>query len=358
MALAPQCKETILVQMWGHLAACIGDINGLHRVKVNAGSAWEGGSVNLSHLVRDSCKGRGKGKSFSPCNEILACEGGSVNLSHLVRDSCKGRGKGKSFSPCMRFLQGKGKSFSPCMGFLQGKGYIFLSMNEILEQAPVCKFLLGSAIGSSLLLQLPLKQFQGYFIYTHTSLFDKGQVWRILTSKLAFLDLKDLFVCSLLIYYFRVFEKRFGSRKFSSYLLGSALVSTILEVLAVYACRTLEIPIGPLPTGPLCLIYPMFVPFYCDIPRVPLSHIWGVPMTGKSISYILGLQAASSSPGSMVVAICGLNLVNGPGIFGAINNNRDGGVRYRNLEENGQEPAVVSEDQVRQLVEMGFLDNQ
>ncbi|XP_052784200.1 ubiquitin-associated domain-containing protein 2-like [Mya arenaria] len=317
--------------------------------------------------------------------------------------------------------------------------------NKGFKQAPVCKFLLGSAIGSSLLLQLPLKQFQGYFIYTHTSLFDKGQVWRILTSKLAFLDLKDLFVCSLLIYYFRVFEKRFGSRKFSSYLLGSALVSTILEVLAVYACRTLEIPIGPLPTGPLCLIYPMFVPFYCDIPRVPLSHIWGVPMTGKSISYILGLQAASSSPGSMVVAICGLlggilwrcnlckiqslvkipgfigrfcqatfgrllgegenthmdttqigatieiqrqemterleqqviwqsvqqqlqqtpraaaqNLVNGPGIFGAINNNRDGGVRYRNLEENvqGQEPAVVSEDQVRQLVEMGFLDNQ
>jgi len=36
----------------------------------------------------------------------------------------------------------------------------------------------------------------------------------VITSKLAFLDLKDLFVCSVLIYYFRMFEKRFGSRKF------------------------------------------------------------------------------------------------------------------------------------------------
>ncbi|WAR03257.1 UBAC2-like protein [Mya arenaria] len=216
--------------------------------------------------------------------------------------------------------------------------------NKGFKQAPVCKFLLGSAIGSSLLLQLPLKQFQGYFIYTHTSLFDKGQ----------------------------------------SYLLGSALVSTILEVLAVYACRTLEIPIGPLPTGPLCLIYPMFVPFYCDIPRVPLSHIWGVPMTGKSISYILGLQAASSSPGSMVVAICGLlggilwrcnlckiqSLVKIPGFIGRFCQATFG--RLLGEGENthmdttqigativqGQEPAVVSEDQVRQLVEMGFLDNQ
>lgn len=53
-------------------------------------------------------------------------------------------------------------------------------------------------------------------------------------------------------------------------------------------------------------MYPMFVPFYCDIPRVAVSHIWGVPMTGKSISYILGLQAASSSPESILVALCGL----------------------------------------------------
>ena len=37
-------------------------------------------------------------------------------------------------------------------------------------------------------------------------------------------------------------------------------------------------------------MYPLFVPYYCDVPRVVMSQIWGIPMTGKSFSYILGLQ--------------------------------------------------------------------
>ena len=40
------------------------------------------------------------------------------------------------------------------------------------------------------------------------------QFWKVFAAKVAFLDIKDLFVCSLLLYYFRVFERRFGSRKF------------------------------------------------------------------------------------------------------------------------------------------------
>ncbi|XP_053404477.1 ubiquitin-associated domain-containing protein 2-like [Mercenaria mercenaria] len=310
------------------------------------------------------------------------------------------------------------------------------------RSAPVCKFLLGSAIGSSFLLKFPLKQHQSYFIYTHNQVFDKYQIWRVLTSKLAFLDLKDLFVCSILIYYFKIFEKRLGSRKFFSHLLGSGILSILLELVCVYLCRVFEVPLQPLPTGPLCIIYPMFVPFYCDIPRVALSHIWGVPMTGKSISYILGLQAASSSPESLLVALCGLmagvlwrvnflylqsvikvphclarlcnstigrlfntadiyenknhigatleiqrqeamerleqqviwrslqnsrgtnmgrhqpqNLVDGPGIFGGVNNNGQDGLRQR-LEEDLEEAEEVSEEQVQQMVEMGFSQDQ
>ncbi|XP_053403205.1 ubiquitin-associated domain-containing protein 2-like [Mercenaria mercenaria] len=187
------------------------------------------------------------------------------------------------------------------------------------RSAPVCKFLLGSAIGSSFLLKFPLKQHHHTSFTRTTKCFYKYRelqilclngivqtIWRVLTSKLAFLDLKDLFVCSILIYYFKIFEKRLGSRKFFSHLLGSGILSVLLELACVYLCRVFEVPLQPLPTGPLCIIYPMFVPFYCDIPRVALSHIWGVPMTGKSISYILGLQAASSSPESLLVALCGL----------------------------------------------------
>ena len=54
------------------------------------------------------------------------------------------------------------------------------------------------------------------FYYEKDELFEQGlfQIWRLITAKLAFLDLKDLFLCSVLLYYFRIFERRFGSRKF------------------------------------------------------------------------------------------------------------------------------------------------
>jgi len=35
---------------------------------------------------------------------------------------------------------------------------------------------MGSAIGTSVLLNFPFKQYQPYFIYTHTNVFEKAQV--------------------------------------------------------------------------------------------------------------------------------------------------------------------------------------
>ena len=40
------------------------------------------------------------------------------------------------------------------------------------------------------------------------------QYWRLLTSKMAFLDIKDIALCAMLIYNFRFLERRFGSRKY------------------------------------------------------------------------------------------------------------------------------------------------
>lgn len=40
----------------------------------------------------------------------------------------------------------------------------------------------------------------------------------------------------------------------------------------------------------LCFIYPLFVPYFMDIPRIELGNVLGIPMTGKSFQYFLGLQ--------------------------------------------------------------------
>lgn len=41
------------------------------------------------------------------------------------------------------------------------------------------------------------------------------KVWRLFCGRLVCLDVKDAFCSSLLIYNFRVFERRFGTRKFA-----------------------------------------------------------------------------------------------------------------------------------------------
>ncbi|XP_033730677.1 ubiquitin-associated domain-containing protein 2-like [Pecten maximus] len=56
----------------------------------------------------------------------------------------------------------------------------------------------------------------------------------------------------------------------------------------------------------MCMVYPLFIPYHFDIPRVALGHILGVPVTGKSFQYFLGLQLASGSAESVIVAVCGL----------------------------------------------------
>ena len=40
------------------------------------------------------------------------------------------------------------------------------------------------------------------------------------------------------------------------------------------------------------LIYPLYVPYFCDIPRVELGNVMGIPMTGKSFQYFIGLQVS------------------------------------------------------------------
>ncbi|KAL5005185.1 hypothetical protein ScPMuIL_018641 [Solemya velum] len=173
-------------------------------------------------------------------------------------------------------------------------------------KAPVSQGLLVSTLASSVVLSFPLHIHQHLFTYSPNLIFDNNQVWRLLTSKLAFLDIKDLMISSLLIYYFRIFERRYGSQKFASYLFASFVLGTALEVLAIYVCRKTNFHLEPLPSGPLCIVYPFFVTYFSDIPRVAVGHVWGIPVTGKSLVYILGLQVASGSTESFMVGVCGI----------------------------------------------------
>jgi hypothetical protein len=53
-----------------------------------------------------------------------------------------------------------------------------------------------------------------------------------------------------------------------------------------------------------CLVFPQFVQFFIMIPRVAANSILGVPVTGKTFTYILGLQLASANAEYRLATVC------------------------------------------------------
>lgn len=176
--------------------------------------------------------------------------------------------------------------------------------------APVSKGLMGCMFLTCTALNVPLlAHLKKYLICKIPDVFLKGEIWRIASAKLSFVDTKDLVCGSLLIYYFRVFERRYGSRKFWSYLVVSQVLTTVLEVLTILILQWLTIDLhsgGYLPPGPYGVIFPLFVNYLFDIPRVAQTSVLGIPITGKTLTYLLGLQVCHTSPATAISATCGI----------------------------------------------------
>lgn len=195
-------------------------------------------------------------------------------------------------------------------GFESGAGTMFTSTGSSgLYKAPVSKSLLLVPSTLSLLLALVLPHCQRFFVYDLQAVKDDFQIWRLISGRIICLDLKDTFCSSLLIYNFRIFERRYGSRKFASFLLGSWVLSALGDFILVEAVRhSFGVTMARnLPSGFLAPVFALFVPFYCSIPRVQVAHILGpLSITNKTLIYILGLQLFTSGSYIWIVAISGL----------------------------------------------------
>jgi hypothetical protein len=54
------------------------------------------------------------------------------------------------------------------------------------------------------------------------------------------------------------------------------------------------------------LVFPLFVYFWYDIPRGAQTSLLGIPITAKTLTYLIGFQVAGSSMNTAVGALCGL----------------------------------------------------
>ncbi|KAM6916154.1 ubiquitin-associated domain-containing protein 2 [Xenentodon cancila] len=176
-----------------------------------------------------------------------------------------------------------------------------------LYKAPLSKSLLLVLSGLTVMLTL-LPQYQDVFAYNLQAGVHQHRVWRLLCGRLVCLDLKDSFCSSLLIYNFRIFERRFGTRKFASFLLGTWCLSALMDFLLVCVFQHLfDYEVEELPAGLLAPVFSLFVPFYLSIPRMPVTQILGhIHITNKSLVYIVGLQLLTSSPFMWLLALSGL----------------------------------------------------
>ncbi|XP_023408930.1 ubiquitin-associated domain-containing protein 2 isoform X2 [Loxodonta africana] len=162
-----------------------------------------------------------------------------------------------------------------------------------LYKAPLSKSLLLVPSALSLSLALLLPHCQKFFLYDLQAVKNDFQIWRLICGRIICVDLKDTFCSSLLIYNFRIFERRFGSRKFASFLLGSWVLSALFDFILVEALQHAFgiTAASNLPSGFLAPVFALFVPFYCSIPRIQVAQILGqFSITNKTLIYILGLQ--------------------------------------------------------------------
>lgn len=176
-------------------------------------------------------------------------------------------------------------------------------------KTPVSKGLLGCMFLTSCALNVPLlAHLKKYFAWTYPDVFIRYEIWRLAVSKTTFLDTKDLICGSLLIYYFRIFERRYGSHKYASYLLATTVVTTAIELMVSAMLHYLEMDEMPIlhQSGSYGFIFPLFVSYFFDIPRVAQTTILGIPVTGKTLTYLLGLQMVSCSKTSAISGACGL----------------------------------------------------
>jgi len=83
------------------------------------------------------------------------------------------------------------------------------------------------------------------------------------------------------------------------------LMVSFLELGSLFCMREfMDISIDFLPSGPFFVFMPLLVNYFLDIPNANTTRFLGFPVTGKTLTYIMAFQLASTSRGSMVSAFC------------------------------------------------------
>ncbi|VUZ45851.1 unnamed protein product [Hymenolepis diminuta] len=179
-------------------------------------------------------------------------------------------------------------------------------MLRFFDKSEVTKCFFVSTAALSAFVQFSSSVTRSHFRYDVSSILNEHELSRLFLSKTAFVEPSDFFFGCIIIYQYRLFERRFGSRKYLSSVIWLFTLSTALELLSTGILSKYGITLSILPSGPFFLIYPFFVYYFFDIPNVSVMNSFASPLSRKLFLYFLGLKLATSTIGSLVVSGCGL----------------------------------------------------
>lgn len=173
--------------------------------------------------------------------------------------------------------------------------------------APISKGLLaltGTASLINILFSSSTKNFLPNF--TWSQLIRNTKLWQILSSTFYYSTTRNLICGSFLLYTFRIFERRYGSKKYASYLFGTTVIAVGLQLTAVSALKHFGYQVGIPPPGPFGVVFATIVQYFCDIPSSHSLLLLGVPISGKIFTYSLALQMLLSNQESLIGGVCGM----------------------------------------------------
>ncbi|KAM7539607.1 hypothetical protein Aperf_G00000034077 [Anoplocephala perfoliata] len=173
-------------------------------------------------------------------------------------------------------------------------------------KSTISKCSLASIVATSAFVQLSGTTARSLFRYDIISIINRQKFSHLLLAKLVFLDPSDLIFGCMAIYHFRLFERRFGSRKYLSSIIWLFVLSTAFELLSSYTLWINGVTLSVLPSGPFFLVYPFYVHYLTDVPNLSVISPHVLPLSRKFFLYFFALRLASSSVGSLVVCGCGL----------------------------------------------------
>lgn len=167
-------------------------------------------------------------------------------------------------------------------------GFVHAPVTKVIISTVVLTTVFGSIIESRTRLTLNL-----------TSVIKSHQFWRLLTHHFVCSTPGELLFGTVLIYFFRQYERQLGSSKFSSIIFLSSTIYTILLLLYLNYLPQLIAPAS----GPYSCIFMILLYFMFETPKIYHLQVLGLfNLSDKTFPYLILIQLLLSSPPSSFVS--------------------------------------------------------